>query len=251
MAQAAMNQEDIKALEQLRQRFFNLANNIASLKQDVLRSNPLPPWSSLQTSASILASNIESITNLMSKNADLLNRTVVYPSTNFPGRTQEGILTQLLRKKMEPQVETWVEEGRTTHAEVTEGGTDAKAEEELLDWAKNWLGGRVARYVINEAGDNYTFEERELGIENVNTGLRRKLEEGDSARSRSRSRSRSGSGSEDEEDAGTAVTAVRRSSIGEVESGLGPLRKDPNGKNRNIEDILRFGVGGAVLEGRR
>ncbi|KAI9055095.1 hypothetical protein LZ554_000060 [Drepanopeziza brunnea f. sp. 'monogermtubi'] len=237
MAQAAMTQEDIKALEQLRQRFFNLSNSIASLKKDVLRSNPLPPWSSLQTSASILASNIESITNLMSKNADLLNRTVVYPSPNFPGRTQEGILTQLLRKKMEPQVETWVEEGRTTHAEVTEGGTDAKAEEELLDWAKNWLGGRVARYVINEAGDNYTFEERELGIENVNTGLRRKLEG-----ERARSRSRSGSGSEDEEDAGIAVTAVRRSSVAEGESGLGPLRKDPNGKTRNIEDILRKNI---------
>ena len=75
---------------------------------------------SLQTSASILASNIESLTTLMSNNSELLNKTVVYPSTNYPGRTQEAVLTQLLRKKLEPGVETWVEEARTTQSTIAE-----------------------------------------------------------------------------------------------------------------------------------
>jgi mediator of RNA polymerase II transcription subunit 8 len=44
MAQATLSQEDIKTLEQTRQRLYQLSNNIASLKADVLRSNPLPQW---------------------------------------------------------------------------------------------------------------------------------------------------------------------------------------------------------------
>jgi mediator of RNA polymerase II transcription subunit 8 len=44
MAQATLGHEDIKALEQTRQRLYQLSNNIASLKGDVLRSNPLPQW---------------------------------------------------------------------------------------------------------------------------------------------------------------------------------------------------------------
>jgi len=44
MAQTSLTQEDIKALEHTRQRLYQLSNNIASLKGDVLRSNPLPQW---------------------------------------------------------------------------------------------------------------------------------------------------------------------------------------------------------------
>lgn len=44
MAQSTLNQEDVKVLDSLRQRISQLTNNIASLKSDVLRSNPLPPW---------------------------------------------------------------------------------------------------------------------------------------------------------------------------------------------------------------
>lgn len=227
MAQATLSQEDIKALEQTRQRIFQLTKNIESLKGDVLRSNPLPQWSSLQTSASILASNIESLTSHMSKHSDLLNRTVVYPSTNYPGRTQEGVLTQLLRKKMEPQVETWVEEGRATQGEIKDGGINERDEDELLDWAKDWIGGRVAKYAMEEAGDDYTVEERALGVENVNTGLKMKDE----------------SDSEDEEmeDVGLAVVAVKKDSAGQVGFGLGELKRD--GKVRVGDDTMRFGLG--------
>ncbi len=195
---------------------------------------------SLQTSASILASNMESLTNLMSKHAELLNSMVVYPKPNYPGRTQEAILTQLLRNKMEPQVESWVDEGRTTQNAVACGATNEKAEEELLDWAKDWIGSRVAKYAMEEAGDNYTVEERERGVEHVNTGLRRKLEDDSDEEDED----------EEMEDVGVAVTTVRRTSIGGVEFGLGELKKDPIGKTRNIEDILRFATSGAIVDRR-
>jgi len=44
MAQAALSQEDLKALDKIRQQLFQLSNNVASLKADVLRTNPLPQW---------------------------------------------------------------------------------------------------------------------------------------------------------------------------------------------------------------
>ncbi|PBP17771.1 RNA polymerase II mediator complex component Med8 [Diplocarpon rosae] len=238
MAQASLTQEDIKILEQLRQRLSQLTNNIASQKSDLIRSNPLPPWVSLQTSASILAGNIESLTNLMARHSELLNRMVVYPSTNYPGRTQEGILTQLLRKKLEPQVETWVEEGRTTQTQIMEGRTDEKSEDELLDWAKDWIGNRVVKYAMEEAGDNYTIEEREQGITSVNTGLKRNLEEDESDEDENEDED------EEMEDVGVAVTTVRRTSAGQVEFGLGELKKDLNAQSRSFDEILRFGASG-------
>ena len=44
---------------------------------------------------------------------------------------------------------------------------------------REWTVGRVASYVREEAGDAYTKEEREAGVENVRTGLKRELEESD------------------------------------------------------------------------
>lgn len=39
--------------------------------------------------------------------------------------------------------------------------------------------GRIAEYVLEEADDPYTAEEREAGVETVRTGLKRDLEEDD------------------------------------------------------------------------
>jgi mediator of RNA polymerase II transcription subunit 8 len=44
MAQVALSQEDLKALEQTRQRLSQLVNNISSLKTEVLQQAPLPQW---------------------------------------------------------------------------------------------------------------------------------------------------------------------------------------------------------------
>lgn len=46
------------------------------------------------------------------KHAHLFQRLVVQPSTNYPGRTAEGVVVQLLRKKLEPEIETLVEAAR-------------------------------------------------------------------------------------------------------------------------------------------
>lgn len=98
----------------------------------------------------------------------------LHPSPNFPGRTQEGILTQLLRKKLEPDVEELVEQGRETARLVTPEGLALL--QEVWDECRQWTQQRVAEYVAEEADDVYTKEEREAGVENVRTGLKRDLE---------------------------------------------------------------------------
>jgi len=150
-------------------------------------------------------------------------------------------LTQLLRKKNEPQVENWVDEGRTNQADGDAGGQD---DEDLSKWAGDWINQRLATYITEEAGDMYTEEERELGLENVNTGLRRKLEED------------SDDEDDDEEMEGIdiAVTSARRSSFRNVEYGMGIPSRDADRKTRKVDDILRFANSGAIpaeLGGRR
>ncbi len=66
--------------------------------------------------AGILTQTTSSITSHLSTHSDLLSALVAYPSPQFPGRQHEGLAGVLLRKKMEPGVESWVEEGRITGA---------------------------------------------------------------------------------------------------------------------------------------
>jgi mediator of RNA polymerase II transcription subunit 8, fungi type len=132
--------------------------------------------------------NVQAIVDSLAQNNELFNRIAVHPSTNFPGRTQENVLLQLLRKKPEPDVEVYMDKGRQTLAnlpvppdaamgdESNNMANQDKAKEKALEdvWSQNRdrCGVRIAEYVMNEEGDFYTAEERDMGTENVRTGLR-------------------------------------------------------------------------------
>jgi mediator of RNA polymerase II transcription subunit 8 len=133
----------------------------------------------------------------------------VHPSTNYPGRTHEPILGTLLRKKLEPDVEVLVEAARqaaiSAGVDVSKIGKkrrrqDEDEEEEDEDedgyqpedddggddpLANLWADVRVAtteklkEFVSKEARHLFTAAEREMGVENVRTGLRRNLAEMD------------------------------------------------------------------------
>ena len=138
----------------------------------------------------------------MAENSQLFQRLAVHPSTNYPGRTQENILHQLLRKKLEPDVAAWYEDGRQTALAAgidlkdlsggrangedyyEEDEDDYKADEgnggalsELWEDAREACQQRIATYIRNESSQPYTAAERALGIENVRTGLKRNLDE--------------------------------------------------------------------------
>ncbi|KAI2640964.1 hypothetical protein GGS21DRAFT_502469 [Xylaria nigripes] len=191
MASLGLTHEELKAVEQTRQRLSQLASSLNSLQNNAFTSNPLPNLDSLQASANILNNNVQAILDVIAQNNDLFTRVVVHPSTNFPGRTQEGILLQLLRKKPEPDVEAAMDEGREMLASLpvpnsssdslTQGVSAEQAKERALEeiWAttREACQARIAHYVMNEEGDAFTAEERAMGLENVRTGLRRALDE--------------------------------------------------------------------------
>jgi mediator of RNA polymerase II transcription subunit 8 len=140
---------------------------------------------------------MRSLVDVMSHNNELFSRLAIHPSTNFPGRTQENILLQLLRKKPEPDVATSMDEGRKMYRETAEsvgltedpvkrerekGGDDEDDPESMfgMQWgaARVFIGNRSEKYIKSgESEDPFTKEEREIGVENVRTGLRRVLEE--------------------------------------------------------------------------
>ncbi|KAI9882902.1 MAG: hypothetical protein M1823_005341 [Watsoniomyces obsoletus] len=186
---------ELKALEQTRQRLYQLTNSLASLQHHLQTNDPLPPWTSLQSLGSIISQHLLSVSQHLSTHQDLFSSTVVYPLPNFPGPTQESLLGQLLRKKLEPNVETWVEQGRNIARNTTSNGIVTGPEDgqerhghassgeggiEALRELWNWTGAAANEEARKrEWGDDFTLEERESGTQNVVTGLKRKLDDDD------------------------------------------------------------------------
>ncbi|ROT42317.1 hypothetical protein SODALDRAFT_12500 [Sodiomyces alkalinus F11] len=178
-----LTDDEIKSIEQTRQRLYQLSNSIQSFKADIAKSNPLPPQSSLQAQYHILLRNLQSLLDVLTENAVPFAHTSIHPAVNFPGRTQENVLLTLLRKKREPEVEEHVERGLEKTREVRASGAapgegdGVQRLEAVWDEIREWTQGRVQKYVLEQAGDVYTRKEREDGIEKVRTGLKRPLEE--------------------------------------------------------------------------
>ncbi|KAI1964873.1 mediator of RNA polymerase II transcription subunit 8 [Ophidiomyces ophidiicola] len=180
--------EQLKALEQTRQRLVQLTQSLGSLANSISQSDPLPAWSSLQSQATIISNNLLSISQLLTEQQGLLASIVAYPTPEFPGRTESTILHQLLRTKLEPRVEEWVARGRavaknntaSSQLQAQDGNESARLSVDQLLSLWHWApveANMEARQ--RDWGGDYTLEEREMGIMNVITGLSRKLDEGD------------------------------------------------------------------------
>jgi mediator of RNA polymerase II transcription subunit 8 len=91
---------------------------------------------------------------------------------------------------------------------------------------------------MDEAGDNYTAAERKIGIDKINTGLKQDWEEDED------------SSEEDNDDemvgVGMAVTAARRTSVGQMELDVRPIPKKVDGKTMDRRDLLRLANVGIV-----
>ncbi|KAI1454836.1 mediator of RNA polymerase II transcription complex subunit 8-domain-containing protein [Annulohypoxylon moriforme] len=194
MDSSTLTPEDYKALEAARLRLKQISSAIGTLKANVQSSHPLPNLESLQNHADILQGGIQSVLDVMMPMSDTFSRIVVHPATNFPGRTQEQILLQLLRKKPEPDVATAMKEGRKIFAELppppppdpadAQANTDTDEEKEVEEvggleavWksTREVCQKRLKKYVLSEGDDMFTEEERAMGVEKVRTGLKRSL----------------------------------------------------------------------------
>nr|XP_001401681.2 mediator of RNA polymerase II transcription subunit 8 [Aspergillus niger CBS 513.88] len=249
---SSLNQDQIKTLEQSRQRLIQLTHSLASLITSLNQSDPLPSWTSLQSQATIISNNLLTISDHLSDNRDLLSNIVAYPDASYPSRVPANnvALEQVLRTKLDPRVEDWVARGRRAGAPTTSSdrllSDDAIAE--LWDWAPVAANEEARK---RNWGGNYTLEEREMGIENVVTGLSRVLEDDDEE---DESDSEEGEGEADEME---VVGARRRSGAG---AGLEfDIAAANTGSGANagagakvvapvvpLDEILRFMTTGAV-----
>ncbi|PYH78434.1 hypothetical protein BO82DRAFT_357346 [Aspergillus uvarum CBS 121591] len=215
---SSLTPDQIKTLEQSRQRLVQLTHSLASLINSLNQSDPLPSWTSLQSQATIISNNLLTISDHLSDNRALLATLVAYPAPSYPSRNPANTvaLEQLLRTKLDPRVEDWVARGRKAGGSLAsasppfgpgnpgngyggaavgaaaggdsgqgKGLDDLAALSELWDWAPVEANQEARR---RNWGGNFTLEERERGVGNVATGLRRVLEDDDSE-----------SGSEEEE----------------------------------------------------
>jgi mediator of RNA polymerase II transcription subunit 8, fungi type len=100
---------------------------------------------------------------------------VVYPLPQFPGRTQEHILQQLLRTKLEPEVDDWVERGQDI---AQKGLTESSYRlsnndlDELWEWAPQDASKEGMK---QKWGADYTLAEIQMGVDKIKTGLEREL----------------------------------------------------------------------------
>jgi mediator of RNA polymerase II transcription subunit 8 len=131
--------------------------------------------SSLQSHSALISNNLKNVTDQLKEHQELLGSTVVYPLPQFPGRTQEHILQQLLRTKLEPEVEDWVEKGRDiTQKRLKESSYHLSNNDldELWEWAPQEASKQGMK---QNWGADYTLAEIQMGVDRIKTGLDREL----------------------------------------------------------------------------
>jgi len=172
---AALDSDQVRSLDQTRQRLLSLHTSLVALRSDISQNPQLPLWPALQTHANLISSSLQTITDGLSRHREAFSSAVVNPLPQFPAKERAFILETLLRTKLEPNIEEWVEEGeavatrqnRPAHRGLTDVDRDA-----LWQWAP---GAANAEARKQKWGADYTLEEKQNGIEHVRTGLRREL----------------------------------------------------------------------------
>ncbi|KAI9662652.1 MAG: mediator of RNA polymerase II transcription subunit 8 [Alyxoria varia] len=181
------SKDEIQALEQTRQRLFHLNGTLQSLHKDLTTHDPLPPWPDLHGKAHIASMHLQSMVANLDAHRGILGAAHAYPIPSFPSRNHENVVNQLLRKKLEPPVENWIEEGHNEAAGLHgKDGTMSDCEsrqyrnlgreqfEKLWAWAATDPLSQIGEIPW---GIDYTMEElqRDKGVVSVSTGLDRKL----------------------------------------------------------------------------
>ncbi|KAL8841116.1 MAG: hypothetical protein Q9176_003457 [Flavoplaca citrina] len=168
----SLSPSDIRILEQIRQRLSQLTESLNSLNRDIHTVHPLPSWTSLTTRFTLLSTHLTHLSNLLHTHASTLNHLSVFPLPTFPAKEQENVLLQLLRKKLEPAVEEWVEEGARVGKGIdVAGGWEGRRKEDGMDqekWRELWDWGPVR---ANEEARGYEWFTGEWTGEEMEGGM--------------------------------------------------------------------------------
>lgn len=99
-----------------------------------------------------------------------------YPLPSFPASTQEPALHALMRKKLDPIAENWIDSSlRADKTGGREGADDDLLPEEDVQQLWSWVGKAnrdILEPLIEDMDADYTTAEQEQGIENIVTGIK-------------------------------------------------------------------------------
>ena len=135
---------------------------------------------SLQTRAGLLANDLQQIQTIFDAHRSFLTAAHPYPHASFPAAS-ETVLQMPLRKKAEPAVEAWIEDNSNPAkvAKWDDGAETGLQEDEQRElWAFAFPAREERGNSMNAAGVwdlDYTLAEKKAGLNQVVTGLRRKL----------------------------------------------------------------------------
>lgn len=160
------------------------------------------------------------------------------------------MLEHLLRTKLEPEVEEWVEKGQEMARKASNGKYTELSEsdrDELWQWAPVIANDEIRKQ--NWGGD-YSIAEKQAGIENIETGLKRELQEPPDPEEEDEDEGgeeseKEGDDDDDEED---IVEIRRKPNASGLEFNLSTTKRPP--AQMPIENIFRFMVTGNTAPGR-
>lgn len=190
----------------------------------------------LQTASSNLSATLQNLATALASQRSLLSSAHAYPTSTFPGLTQEAFLQQLLRKKMDPKAEDWMDRELEKHP------GNVADRRELWQWA----GGVVKemRTDLEDGlwGDYFTVQERESGIKDVQTGIKRPLWDSESEDDEEEGEGEDENGDSDE------VMGEDKAIGGGQDAGKAVKKAVP--PPIPLETLLRFAVGAVSLPAR-
>ncbi|KAL9115375.1 MAG: hypothetical protein Q9227_000696 [Pyrenula ochraceoflavens] len=147
--------DEIRALEQARARLQQLV--------------------SFQNQIAIILQGLQGVSKELTENEKILGNMVAYPTPQFPGRTQEYMLHMMLRTRLEPSVEDWIEHGKQIEEASSKPASETLRQNDLKAlW--NWAPAEANQIAREQRwGKSYTLAEKDAGLENIVTGLQKEL----------------------------------------------------------------------------
>ncbi|KAK9365947.1 mediator complex, subunit Med8 [Lipomyces kononenkoae] len=100
----------VEALESIRLRLSQLTHWLNRL-QALVQQPTLPPWQTLHSQFAMVLKQLSALSHTLEQHADTLRATNAFPLPSFPVVQETWLLTTLLRKRVEPEVDEWIKSG--------------------------------------------------------------------------------------------------------------------------------------------
>ncbi|KAG8203914.1 MED8, partial [Candida africana] len=148
-------------LESIRNRLNQIRQSLTKLADQINNHNrhpqkiKLPSYLYFQNQFQVLITQLMSITNQLYNNEDLLRNTNVYPTPIFPTSAHENMLTTLLRKKVAPEVDEWINGAKLIMENETKNKLDNQQVEIDILKIDQWVQWCLAK--IQDLRDEFQF----------------------------------------------------------------------------------------------